>query len=273
MRAGMTGGGMRMGLMGMACGLVAVVTVAEAGPPARSANPGNVAIFPARGQTPDQQRQDESAAYDWATQQTGWDPYQAQALLGQQEQAATAAGPLPVTRDRSTPSSRASRRTDGPAGSTAVATAARTDTGSGSDSNAAGAAVRWPFSTTGAAARTGSNTGCGAGSAAGLAGAAAAGLGAASTIEPSSTRVSPTLTVSPFLTNPFSTKPPGGQGTSITALSVSTSSRGWPGFTTSPSETKTVTTSPEAMFSPRSGSLNSVAMTSATGNWGTIQKS
>lgn len=91
MRAGMTGGGMRMGLMGMGCGLVAVVTVAEAGPPARSANPGNVAIFPARGQTPDQQRQDESAAYDWATQQTGWDPHQAQALLGQQEQAAMAA--------------------------------------------------------------------------------------------------------------------------------------------------------------------------------------
>ena len=28
----------------------------------------------------------------------------------------------------------------------------------------------------------------------------------------------------------------------------------------SPSDTKTVTTSPEAMFSPRSGSLNSVAM-------------
>lgn len=49
MRAGMTGGGMRMGLMGMGCGLVAVVTVAEAGPPTRSANPGNVAILRARG--------------------------------------------------------------------------------------------------------------------------------------------------------------------------------------------------------------------------------
>ena len=92
MHARITGGMARTGLIRLVCGLMAVVaTVAEAGPPARSANPGNVAIFPARGKTPEQQRQDESAAYDWATQQTGWDPYQAQALLAQQEQAATAA--------------------------------------------------------------------------------------------------------------------------------------------------------------------------------------
>lgn len=30
---------------------------------------------------------DEAAAYDWATKQTGWDPYQAKAMLDQQTQA------------------------------------------------------------------------------------------------------------------------------------------------------------------------------------------
>jgi len=76
----------------MACTLVAaatIATVAHAGPPTMSSNPGNLAIFPARGQTPEQQRQDESAAYDWATQQTRWDPYQAKAQLDQQTNAAS----------------------------------------------------------------------------------------------------------------------------------------------------------------------------------------
>ncbi len=68
-----------------------VATVAEAGPPTLSTNPGNLAIFPARGQTPEQQKQDEAAAYDWASQQTRWDPYQAKAVLDQQEHAAAAA--------------------------------------------------------------------------------------------------------------------------------------------------------------------------------------
>ena len=75
-------------------GHVALVTAAvmtaavHAGPPALSSNPANLAIFPAKGQTPEQQRADESAAYDWATQQTRWDPYQAKAQLDQQSQAA-----------------------------------------------------------------------------------------------------------------------------------------------------------------------------------------
>ena len=100
MRAGMTGGVMRLTMGWMACGLMSVVaTVADAGPPARSANPGNVAIFPARGQSPDQQRQDESAAYDWATQQTGWDPYQAQAVLGLEQRGVEVAHqPLAIDR-------------------------------------------------------------------------------------------------------------------------------------------------------------------------------
>lgn len=66
-----------------------IATVAHAGPPTMSSNPGNLAIFPARGQTPEQQRQDEAAAYDWATQQTRWDPYQAKAQLDQQTSAAS----------------------------------------------------------------------------------------------------------------------------------------------------------------------------------------
>ena len=69
---------------------VAVATIGQAGPPALSTNPGNLAIFPAKGQTPEQQRADESAAYDWATQHTRWDPYQAKALLDQQGHAAAA---------------------------------------------------------------------------------------------------------------------------------------------------------------------------------------
>ena len=71
--------------------LLAIASAAEAAPPQLSANPANLAIFPARGQTPDQQRADEAASYDWATQQTGWDPYQAKAVLDQQSQAATTA--------------------------------------------------------------------------------------------------------------------------------------------------------------------------------------
>ena len=69
--------------------LLLIASVAQAAPPQLSANPANLAIFPARGQTPDQQRADEAASYDWATQQTGWDPYQAKTVLDQQSQAAT----------------------------------------------------------------------------------------------------------------------------------------------------------------------------------------
>lgn len=70
--------------------IMVVTTMAQAGPPALSTNPGNLAIFPAKGQSPEQQRADESAAYDWASRQTGWDPYQAKAALDQQGQAAAA---------------------------------------------------------------------------------------------------------------------------------------------------------------------------------------
>lgn len=73
----------------LALGSVAILAgAAQAGPPALSTNPGNLAIFPAKGQSPEQQKADESAAYDWATQQTRWDPYQARTALDQQTSAA-----------------------------------------------------------------------------------------------------------------------------------------------------------------------------------------
>jgi hypothetical protein len=57
---------------------------AQAGPPSLSANPGNHVIFAAKGQTPEQQAQDEADAYTWATEKTGWDPYKAKdALAGE----------------------------------------------------------------------------------------------------------------------------------------------------------------------------------------------
>src|SRR5579875_903437 len=51
-----------------------------------------------------------------------------------------------------------------------------------------------------------------------------------------------------------------GEGTSMVALSVSSSNTGWSWLTASPTETKILTKSPDLMFSPSSGSLNSVAM-------------
>ena len=79
----------------MGGGLVLLATAvamnAQAGPPTLSTNPGNLAIFPAKGQSPEQQKADEAAAYDWATKQTGWDPYQAKAVLDQQSKASSAA--------------------------------------------------------------------------------------------------------------------------------------------------------------------------------------
>lgn len=79
-------GGIIAGVMAIMA-IAVTATVAHAGPPPLSTNPGNLAIFPAKGQSPEQQRADETAAYDWATQQTRWDPYQAKAALDQQSMA------------------------------------------------------------------------------------------------------------------------------------------------------------------------------------------
>jgi hypothetical protein len=60
----------------------------DGGPPKLSANPANHVIFPAKEQTPEQQAQDTTAAYDWATKQTGWDPYKAHDALVEKGHAA-----------------------------------------------------------------------------------------------------------------------------------------------------------------------------------------
>ena len=82
----------RMAIPGATMAIVVSVAagLASAGPPSLSSNPGNLAIFPAKGQSPEQQKADEAAAYDWATQQTRWDPYQAKTALDQQMNAAAA---------------------------------------------------------------------------------------------------------------------------------------------------------------------------------------
>src|SRR5271169_817332 len=68
----------------------------------------------------------------------------------------------------------------------------------------------------------------------------------------------PTFTFCPSLTRISLTVPLTEDGTSTTALSVSSSMTGWPSETLAPSETISRTRSPCSMFSPSSGSLNSV---------------
>jgi hypothetical protein len=52
-------------------------------------------VYPAKGQSPDQQKKDESACYQWAVQQTGVDP--------SKPAAAPAAPPPPTTATGTTP--------------------------------------------------------------------------------------------------------------------------------------------------------------------------
>lgn len=49
-----------------------------------STNPAGRAIFPAKGQDSEQQMKDQLDAYNWATEQTGWDPHKAYDKLMQQ---------------------------------------------------------------------------------------------------------------------------------------------------------------------------------------------
>src|SRR5262249_34099584 len=70
----------------------------------------------------------------------------------------------------------------------------------------------------------------------------------------------PTLSLSPSLTRISFTTPLTDEGTSMTALSVSSSMTGWPSFTSAPGAIIRRTKSPCSMFSPSSGSLNSVTV-------------
>ena len=53
-----------------------------------STNPAGRVIYAGEGQTPEQQRKDESECYRWATEQTRWDPYEAHDRLVEQGYAA-----------------------------------------------------------------------------------------------------------------------------------------------------------------------------------------
>ncbi len=71
-----------LGLVVLLAGVCLTVPMSPAnaesdGPPRLSTNPGNHVIFPAKGQTAEQQAADQLAAYNWATEQTHWDPYKA----------------------------------------------------------------------------------------------------------------------------------------------------------------------------------------------------
>ncbi len=55
-----------------------------------STNPTKRVIYPEEGQTGEKQLSDQLECYRWSTQQTGWDPHQAEAVLRQQHGAAMA---------------------------------------------------------------------------------------------------------------------------------------------------------------------------------------
>ena len=169
----------------------------------------------------------------------------------------------------STPSSRAIRRTDGAAGAAGAPGPGssadapdgraprlmsttffpRADPGASTSATCAGAA----FAATGGPA---------AGAAGGTAAAFGAGtLAALATCPPGSSTLRitwPTLTLSPALTLISLTCPATDEGTSIVALSVSSSRIGWSLVTVSPVLTRMRSTSPAAMFSPSSGSVKSI---------------
>lgn len=52
-------------------------------------------VYPAKGQSPDQQKKDESACYQWAVQQTGYDPAKAPPPAAAPAPATTATGTTP----------------------------------------------------------------------------------------------------------------------------------------------------------------------------------
>jgi hypothetical protein len=64
--------------------LLAVVPAAGQQKEPPNTNPAGRVIYPGEGQTPEQQRNDESECYKWATAQTGWDPYVAYDKLVEQ---------------------------------------------------------------------------------------------------------------------------------------------------------------------------------------------
>ena len=193
-------------------------------------------------------------------------------------------GPLPATCVMSTPSSRAVRRVEGAAGTSPppLGTGAPPSTPRRPAGRERRGRCRRPSRRTlasspgGCSAPASSSCEAAAGSA-GLAPGAAwpracpppspasaafagwrSAAGAAAAPDSSTVRTScPTLTLSPVLTFSSLTTPATLDGTSMVALSVSSSSTGWSFFSASPGFTSTRTTSPPATFSPSSGMTKS----------------
>ena len=63
-----------------------IVTAQDVVPP--STNPAERAVYPSEGQSADQQLSDQLACYNWAGENTGWDPHQAYAELEKEHGAA-----------------------------------------------------------------------------------------------------------------------------------------------------------------------------------------
>lgn len=153
-------------------------------------------------------------------------------------------GPLPETLPRSTPNSRASRRTEGPA--CAVEKHVSFTAGCGGDFFCGGGVGRAGASIFGMAAGSAERVSCG--------GASALAVFASTTSrvrmgEPSET-LSPTLAFSSFTT------PPSGEGTSIVALSDSSAIKLSSALMTSPGETSTSMIG-TSLKSPMSGTRTS----------------
>ena len=77
-----------IGLMTIVAGTAAAQTQPAAAPPKTLAATINVYVFPTEGQTAEQQSTDEAACYNWATQNTGSDPFALQKQAQQQHQEA-----------------------------------------------------------------------------------------------------------------------------------------------------------------------------------------
>ena len=168
-------------------------------------------------------------------------------------------GPVPFTRARSTPSSRANLRTDGDA-----CAALKASPSTGAAVLAAGGAGTVGGVTAGAGAGVGAVAAGGgaaaAGAGAGAAGAAFAAAGAAAAPAASSSSTSvPSLTLSPSFSFISFTTPAAGDGTSIVALSDSSVTSESSAFTVSPGFTKTSMTG-MSLKSPMSGTLTSIVL-------------
>ncbi len=78
-------------LVAVVAGAVAQESGAAAKEPSKvppSTNPANKVIYPSKGQDAEQQMKDQLDSYNWATEQTKWDPYEAYDVLVQKGYAA-----------------------------------------------------------------------------------------------------------------------------------------------------------------------------------------